>query len=135
MSERRVALVTGTSSGIGLDTAVGLARAGLRVVATLRDVARAARLLAGAAAEGVSWTLRALDVTDAGAARSASTAVVAEHGRIDVLVNNAGRGKVATLEELDDAALQEQLEVNYLSVARLTRLVLPVMRAAGAVGS
>lgn len=85
-SPRRVALVTGTSSGIGLWTAVEFAAAGLHVVAT---------------------------------------------GGIDVVVNNAGRGLVGTLEQLDDATLQAQLDVNYLAVARLTRCVLPVMRAAG----
>jgi NAD(P)-dependent dehydrogenase (short-subunit alcohol dehydrogenase family) len=58
-------------------------------------------------------------------------AVTADHGGIDVLVNNAGRGHVATLEEISDADLQEQLEVNHLAVARLTRPVLPGMRAAG----
>jgi len=57
--------------------------------------------------------------------------VLDQHARLDVLVNNAGRGRVGPLEQLDDGALQEQLDVNYLAVARLTRLVLPIMRAAG----
>ena len=131
MSDRRVALVTGTSSGIGLEVALGLARRGVHVVATARDVARGGGLLAAAAQEGLTVDLRALDVTVPEQAQGCVAAVVAEHGRLDVLVNNAGRGKVATLEQLDDGELQEQLEVNYLSVARLTRLVLPVMRSAG----
>lgn len=126
-----MALVTGTSSGIGLETAVGLARAGLHVVATVRDTSRSGLLLSAAREAGVELDVRPLDVTDPQGARACVDAVVADHGRIDVLVNNAGRGAVATLEQLDDAALQEQLDVNYLAVARLTRLVLPVMRAAG----
>jgi NAD(P)-dependent dehydrogenase (short-subunit alcohol dehydrogenase family) len=126
-----VALVTGTSSGMGLATAVGLARAGLLVVATMRDTTRADALRRAAADAGVDVGVRALDVTDPDGARAAVEGVLADHGRLDVLVNNAGRGAVATLEQLTDAQLQEQLDVNFLGVARLTRLVLPAMRAAG----
>ncbi len=121
------ALVTGTSTGIGLHTAVGLAAAGLRVIATMRDPSRDAALQAAAAAADAAVEVVALDVTDAGQAAR----VVAEAGRIDVLVNNAGRGSVSTLEQLTDADLQAQLDVNYLAVARLTRLVLPGMREQG----
>ena len=126
-----VALVTGTSSGIGLHTAVGLARAGLRVVATMRNPDRAGPLRAAADAAGVDVEVLRLDVTDESGAADCVTGVLAGHGRIDVLVNNAGRGSVATLEQLSTADLQDQLEVNYLGPARLTRLVLPAMRAAG----
>ena len=130
-ADRRTVLVTGTSSGIGLQTAVQLAAAGLQVVATVRDPGRADALRAAATAAGVELDIAALDVTDAGQAERCVQGVLDRHGRLDVLVNNAGRGLVGTLEQLDDAALQQQLEVNYLAVARLTRLVLPVMRAAG----
>ena len=131
MDGGRVALVTGTSSGIGLWTAVGLADAGLRVVATMRDTTRAEPLKAAAAEAGVELEIRALDVTDRSGAAACIAGVLDDHERLDVLVNNAGRGSVATLEQLDDAALQEQLDVNFLGVAAVTRLVLPVMRAAG----
>lgn len=131
MSRREVALVTGTSSGMGLATAVGLARAGRTVVATMRDTGRADRLRAAADEAGVELDVRALDVTDTDGARAAVEGVLADHGGVDVLVNNAGRGAVATLEQLTDAQLQDQLDVNYLGVARMTRLVLPGMRAAG----
>lgn len=130
-----VALVTGTSSGIGLRTAVGLAQAGLTVVATMRDPNQAQRLLDAAEEAGPETAgrleVQPLDVTDAVNAAGSVERVLAEHGRLDVLVNNAGRGAVATLEQLTDEDLQAQLEVNYLGVARLTRLVLPVMRAQG----
>ncbi len=121
------ALVTGTSTGIGLATAVGLAAAGHRVIGTMRDPGRADALLAAAETAGIEVEVAALDVTDAAAAAD----LVARLGTIDVLVNNAGQGSLGTLEQLDDAALQAQLDVNYLAVARLTRLVLPGMRAAG----
>ena len=130
-SSPRVALVTGTSSGIGLWTAVELAAAGLHVVATMRDPARATRLLEAADEAGVEVEVRPLDVTDAAAAGACIDGVVRDLGGVDVLVNNAGQGLVGTLEQLDDATLQAQLDVNYLAVARLTRCVLPVMRAAG----
>ncbi len=122
-----LALVTGTSSGIGLHTAIGLAARGIRVIATVRDTGRADALRSAASEAGVELDIRALDVTDAEAARALVEAV----GPIDILVNNAGRGAVGTLEQMSDADLQEQLETNYLSVARLTRLVLPGMRERG----
>ena len=127
MSDERVALVTGTSSGMGLHVAVGLARAGLRVVATMRDPAKAGPLRAAADAAGIEVDVRALDVVDEDQARR----LIADLGVLDVLVNNAGRGSVATLEQLTLDDLRDQLEVNYLAAASLTRLVLPGMRAAG----
>ncbi|MGO4600669.1 SDR family NAD(P)-dependent oxidoreductase [Terrabacter sp. 2YAF2] len=126
-----VALVTGTSSGMGLHTAVELARRGLTVVATMRDTSRAAALTDAAAQAGVEVDVRALDVTDHDAARACVDAVLADLGRIDVLVNNAGRGAVATAEQLSLEEVRDQLEVNYLGPVALTKLVLPGMREAG----
>lgn len=129
--EPAVALVTGTSSGMGLWTAIGLARAGHTVVATMRDLDRSGPLRRAADEALVDLDVELLDVTDAGSAASCVATVLEHHGGIDILLNNAGRGAVATLEQLTDVDLQAQLDVNYLGVARLTRLVLPVMRAAG----
>ncbi len=126
MTDRPVALVTGTSTGIGLHAAVGLAVAGLRVIATMRDPSNADRLRAEASSARVEVEVRALDVTD----EAQAAALVDDLGAIDLLVNNAGRGSVATLEQLTLDDLRAQLEVNYLAVASLTRLVLPSMREA-----
>lgn len=126
-----VALVTGTSSGMGLHTAVELARRGLTVVATMRDTSRATALTDAAAEAGVTLDVRALDVTDHDAARACVDGVLADHGRLDVLVNNAGRGAVATAEQLSLEEIRDQLEVNYLGPVALTKLVLPSMREAG----
>lgn len=126
-----VALVTGTSSGMGLHAAVELARRGLRVVATMRDPARADALLRVADEAGVEVDVRPLDVTDAESASACVAGVLADHERIDVLLNNAGRGAVATAEQLSMAEVRAQLEVNYLGPVALTKLVLPHMRAAG----
>lgn len=127
-----VALVTGTSSGIGLHTAVGLARKGLRVVATMRDTGKAEALLDEATAQGVDLIVRKLDLTDLDGARQCLDTVAADVGPIGVLVNNAGQATVGTLEQLDQAALQQQLDVNFLGPAALTRHLLPSMRATGA---
>lgn len=124
-----VAVVTGTSTGMGLHTAIGLAVAGRRVIATMRDVSRADALHEAAAAAGVDVEVRRLDVTDHANAADCVAGVLADHGQIDILVNNAGRGMVSTLEQLGPRDLQDQLDVNYLGVAELTRLVLPAMRA------
>src|SRR6478735_1097325 len=128
---RQVALVTGTSSGMGLHAAVGLAERGFRVVATMRDVSRSDRLRAAASEAGVELDVRALDVTDHEAAAACVDGVLGDHGRIDVLVNNAGRGAVGTAEQLSLDEVRAQLEVNYLGPVALTKLVLPSMRRAG----
>ncbi|MDQ6648887.1 MAG: SDR family NAD(P)-dependent oxidoreductase [Actinomycetota bacterium] len=131
MSAQPVALVTGTSSGIGLHTALGLAAASLHVVATMRDPGRGERLRAAAVNAGLAVEIRPLDVVDAGAAADCVEQVLSDHGAIDVLVNNAGRGLVGTLEQVSLEDLRAQLELNYVAVAGLTRLVLPAMRQAG----
>ncbi len=126
-----VAVLTGTSTGMGLHAALELARAGLTVVATMRDTSRAGAVREAAAAAGVRLDIRALDVTDHDAMRSCLDGIVADHGRIDVLVNNAGRGSVATAEQLTMQQVRDQLEVNYLGPVALTQSVLPAMRTAG----
>jgi len=127
----QIAVVTGTSSGMGLHTAVALAAQGVTVVATLRDPDSSSALLAAATAAGVQLDVRALDVTDDEARQRCVDEVLATYGQIDILINNAGRGSVASLEQLTMADLQAQLDVNYLGVAGLTKLVLKPMRLAG----
>ncbi len=126
-----VALITGTSSGMGLHAAVHLARSGLHVITTMRDVTRADALHAAAAEAGVDVEVRALDVVDHAAAAELVAAIEAEHGGVDVLVNNAGRGSVSTAEQLSMDQVRDQLEVNYLAPVNLTKLVLPGMRERG----
>ncbi len=131
-TERRfapVALVTGCSSGIGLESAVALAEAGHRVVATLRDPSRARPLRSRAAAAGVEIDVRPLDVTDDGEAAACVAAVLADHGSIDLLLNNAGSGYLGSLEQFSLGDLDEVMAVNFVGVARMTKLVLPHQRA------
>src|SRR6478609_8730199 len=127
----QIALVTGTSSGMGLHTAVGLAGRGITVVATLRDPSRGHALRAAADAAGVRIDVQTLDVTDHDGAARCVEEVLHTYGQLDILVNNAGRGAVASLEQLSMDDLRAQLEVNYLGVAAMTKLALTPMRLAG----
>lgn len=124
-------LITGTSSGMGLHAAVELARRGHDVVATVRSKDRAGALLEAAAAAGAELDVRELEVTDHAAGAALVEAVVRDHDGLDVLVNNAGRGSVATAEQLSLEDVQAQLDVNYLAPVALTKAVLPHFRAQG----
>lgn len=123
-------LVTGASGGLGLAIAVGAARAGYRTYASMRDTGKSAALEAALAAAGVTATVLQLDVQDTAGVEAAVAQVLAETGRIDVLVNNAGAGFVRTLEQATEAEIDWVLDVNLKGVMRCTRAVLPAMRAA-----
>ncbi|MDF3301405.1 SDR family NAD(P)-dependent oxidoreductase [Streptomyces tropicalis] len=127
----KVVLVTGTSSGIGLAAAVSAARAGWTVVATLRDPGRAGALRAAAAEAGVDLDVRRLDVTDEASITSAVEGVLADHGRLDAVVNNAGAGHVATLENESVAEVRKVMEVNFFGVLSVSKAALPHLRATG----
>lgn len=118
-----VALVTGASSGIGAATAQRLRARGFAVYAGARRVDR----MSGLAAAGVEVV--PLDVTDDESMTGVVGRIVAEHGRIDTLVNNAGYGAYGAFEEIPLADARAQVEVNLFGLARLTQLVLPTMRA------
>lgn len=131
MTGNRVALITGCSSGVGLFTAVRLAQAGHRVVATMRNLGKQQALLETAARAGVSLDVRALDVTEAASIDSCVAGVMADFGRIDLLVNNAGAGIHGSLEQTSDADLRWLMEVNFFGVWNLTKAAVPHMREAG----
>src|SRR5947208_15214972 len=126
----RIALVTGTSSGIGLSTAVALARKDFTVVATMRNLGKAAALQACAKADGVALDVRQLDVQDEHSVDACVRDVLRDHGRIDVLVNNAGAGFLGTLEQTSFEDLRRTMDINFFGVWRVTRAVLPAMRTA-----
>lgn len=131
MTDPRVVLITGCSRGIGLAAAIAFAKAGDAVVATMRNVAvRGDALRAELAAAGAEAEVLALDVTDQASVDACFADVYARHGRVDVLVNNAGLGYRGTLEELSIDDLQASLDVNFLGCARTMKAVLPAMRAA-----
>ncbi|MEH0844601.1 SDR family NAD(P)-dependent oxidoreductase [Micromonospora sp. CPCC 205711] len=130
MSEQTV-LITGTSTGIGLEVALGCARAGWRTVATMRDVSRADRLRAAADAAGVAGLIdvRRLDVTDQASVTAALADVIGRYGRLDAVVNNAGAGHVGTLEQETVDDVRAVMEVNFFGVLHVSRAALPHLRA------
>jgi NAD(P)-dependent dehydrogenase (short-subunit alcohol dehydrogenase family) len=126
-----VALVTGSSSGIGLSTSMFLAQAGFSVVATMRDMGKAASVEAKAKEAGVKLDMRRLDVQDDNSVNACVNEVLTTYGRIDVLVNNAGAGYLGTLEMTPFDALRQTMDLNFFGVWRVTQAVFPSMRAAG----
>lgn len=120
-----IALVTGASTGIGFATALALAGAGFTVYAGARRV----DMMEPLKDHGI--TVLSLDVTSEESMMSAVAQVEAAHGRVDVLVNNAGYGSYGSLEEVPLAEGRRHFDVNVLGLARMTQLVLPQMRAAG----
>lgn len=129
----RIVLVTGTSSGIGLATAVAAAQSGWHVVATMRDTAKSGALVAAAEAAGVAGRVevRRLDVTDPASVSSCLADVLAAHGHLDALVNNAGAGVVGTVEQGGTELFRSAMEVNFFGVVEVTGAAMPHLRAAG----
>jgi NAD(P)-dependent dehydrogenase (short-subunit alcohol dehydrogenase family) len=118
---RQVALVTGASSGIGKAAAIALAAAGFQVIGTGRDTARLAP------PSGVAYA--DLDVTSDASVGSVVEHVIERFGRIDILVNNAGLGADGAAEEISVAQTQRVFDVNVFGLMRMTKAVLPHMRA------
>ncbi|MFI9244967.1 SDR family NAD(P)-dependent oxidoreductase [Streptomyces sp. NPDC053086] len=130
-STPRTVLITGTSSGIGLAAAVAAARAGWRTVATLRDTSRADALRRAAAEAGVELDIRQLDVTDEASVTAAVDGVLADYGRLDAVVNNAGAGHLGTLENDAMEDIRGVMEVNFFGVLTVSKAALPHLRATG----
>ncbi len=124
-----IALVTGTSTGIGLATAVTLARGGHTVFATMRNpVGGAGEIRAIAEAEKLPVTVLPMDVDDDASVRAGVAQALAQGGRIDVLVNNAGVGVHGAVEELPMSEFRRAMETNFFGALRCTQAVLPGMR-------
>ena len=122
-------LITGTSTGIGLATALAFARKGHIVAATMRAPERAPELAAAAAAEGLPITVFPMDVDRDVSVSEGVAQVVAALGPIDVLVNNAGVERNGAIEEVPLAEFRAVMETNYFGVIRAVQAVLPAMRA------
>ena len=118
--------ITGCSTGFGRELSLILLKRGYRVVATARDKSKVEDIVAGNPKNGLAL---ALDVDKQGQIDAAVKAAEARFGRIDVLVNNAGYGYLAAVEEGDDADIRAMFETNFFGLAAVTRAVLPIMRA------
>lgn len=127
----KVAIVTGATSGIGAATARRLAEEGAAVLVTGRDEARGAVVAGAIAAAGGGARFHPLDVTDEAAWWAAIDAVLAEHGRLDVLFNNAGVTRAEPLAEVSLATWRRIMAVNADGVFLGTRSAIPAMRRTG----
>lgn len=126
-----VVVVTGANSGIGRATAVHLAGAGYRVIGTVRSLDKADKLRAMADDAGVTIELVELDVALDDSVRRGFDAVFALAGRVDHLVNNAGVGGNATVEDCSVGLFAEVMNINLCGPVRCQHAVLPSMRARG----
>jgi NAD(P)-dependent dehydrogenase (short-subunit alcohol dehydrogenase family) len=123
-----LALVTGSSTGIGLATVVALARGGHTVVATMRNLDRAAEAHKIAEKEKLPIHLAALNVDDDASVREAFAKVVTQHGPVEVLVNNAGIPGGGAVEETPLDLFRQVMETNFFGALRCIQAVVPSMR-------
>src|SRR6185295_18343362 len=127
-SNAKVAVVTGSSSGIGLATALELARKGFFTYATARNPAKAGAITEAAKKERIPISVVQLDVNDDNSVKNAVQRILNEKGRIDVLVNNAGYGLGGAFEDTSMEEVRTQYETNVFGLITTTQAVLPVMR-------
>src|SRR5437879_3718760 len=128
MTDQKVAIVTGSSSGIGYETALLLARNGFRTYATMRNLKKAKDISDIAKREQLQLHTIELDVTNEKSVNKAIKSIKSDAGRIDVLVNNAGYGLTWSLEDLSMNEIKEQYETNVFGLIRATQAVLSTMR-------
>jgi NAD(P)-dependent dehydrogenase (short-subunit alcohol dehydrogenase family) len=127
----KVAIVTGSSSGIGLETSLLLARNQFSTYATMRNLNKCEEILQIAAKEKLPLKTIQLDVNDDLSVNDAIDTIVKENGRIDILVNNAGYDLFGSLEELSFEEIKGQFETNFFGVIRACKAVIPTMRKQG----
>ena len=124
----KIALVTGSSSGIGLETSLALARNGFYTFATMRDLKKSEKIKEKIENENLTMEILELDVDDDQSVNTAVKTILEKKERIDVLVNNAGYGMWGTVEDVSMSEFKEQFETNFFSIIRLIQKVAPVMR-------
>ena len=123
-----VAVVTGSSSGIGFETSLLLAKNGFFTYATMRNLDKSNKIIDFKLKEKLPLEVLELDVTDDKSVKEAIEKIANEQGTVNVLVNNAGYALVGPLEELSIQEFKEQFETNVFGAIRVTQAVLPIMR-------
>jgi NAD(P)-dependent dehydrogenase (short-subunit alcohol dehydrogenase family) len=124
----KVAVVTGSSSGIGYETSLALAREGFLTFATMRNLEKGSIIKSDSDKENLPLKIMQLDVTDDASVSKAVQSIISDSGRIDVIVNNAGYGLVGAFEDLSLDEIKQQYETNLFGVVRVTQAVIPIMR-------
>ena len=124
----KIALVTGSSSGIGLETVLSLARDGYHTFASMRNLEKEGELEHAVKKEKIPVEIIELDVDKEESIISAIKKVVTKNGRLDVLVNNAGYGQFGCTEDLTIDDFRKQFETNFFSIVRIIQEVAPIMR-------
>jgi NAD(P)-dependent dehydrogenase (short-subunit alcohol dehydrogenase family) len=127
-SDQKVAIVTGSSTGIGYETSLILARNGFLTYATMRNLNKSEDMKLTVAKENLPIQIKQLDVTEDLSVENAIQEISSETGRIDVLVNNAGYGLNGAFEDLAMDEVKAQYETNVYGLMRTTQAVLPIMR-------
>ena len=128
--DQRIAVVTGSSSGIGYETSLLLARNHFTTYATMRNLNKGDRLREIASKEKISLIVTQLDVNNDSSVENAVDSIIKEKGKIDLLVNNAGYDLFGSLEESSIEEIK-QFETNFFGVVRATKAVIPIMRRQG----
>ena len=128
-TSQKVAIVTGSSTGIGYETSLALARDGFLTYATMRNVNKAENIKSIATKESLPLHVKQLDVTDDILVKNAVQAISSETGgRVDALINNAGYGLNGAFEDLSMDEIKAQYETNFFGLIRVTQALLPTMR-------
>ena len=125
---QKVAVVTGSSSGIGLETSLALAREGYHTFASMRNVSKATDLEEIAKRENLPIDIIELDVDKEESIVAAIKKIVDDSGRIDVLINNAGYGQFGCTEDVSIEEFRKQFETNFFSIVRIIQEICPIMR-------
>jgi len=127
----KVAVVTGTSSGIGFETALALAREGYYTYATMRDTTKSDRIKELGKKDNLKISVLELDVDDESSVKNAIREILDQKQRIDILVNNAGWGLWGCVEDVSVDEFKAQFDTNFFSIIRLIQEVGPTMRKQG----
>ena len=126
--QEKVAVVTGSSSGIGFETSLLLSRNGIYTYATMRNLSKSKKLNDIVEKENLPLKVLQLDVTDDKSVKDSISQITDERSRIDVLVNNAGYDVMGAVEDISIEEFKSQFETNLFGVIRVTKEVLPIMR-------
>ncbi|MEK6929853.1 MAG: SDR family oxidoreductase [Thermoproteota archaeon] len=127
----KVAIVTGSSSGIGYETSLALARDGFYTFATVRNPKKAEKILQIAKKENLNIEIIELDVDDEKSISASIEKIISKKQRIDVLVNNAGWGLFGSVEDVSMKDFRAQFETNFFGIISIIQKVAPIMRKQG----